>query len=146
MTYLPGDRSINSQAQTNFEKCINETKRSLDTQHISPLASALRASHSKGRSSSRPLPPLPFSAYSRPSGPEYNSTNQQQMSVDLKGLIQSGNDVKLKVVGLRKDSNDNSLSTLNLQLKVDVTLAEIMVAIKDAGASLTILPMFSLRV
>ena len=79
--------------------------------------------------------------------PEYNSTNEQKIGVDFKGLIQS-EIFTLKVIGLRKDSEsyDTSLSTLDLQLKADVTLVEIMVAIKDAGASLTILPMFSLHV
>ena len=143
--YPPGDRSINSQAQTNFAKCINEARKSLDTQHISPPVP--RASHIKGRSSPPPLPPTPLllSAYSRSSEPEYNSTNEQQSGVDLEGLIQSGF-FTLKVVGLRKDSNDNSSSTLDLRLKADVTLIEIMDAIKDAGASLTIFPMFSLHV
>ena len=131
MTYPPGDRTIESQAQANFEKCINKTRKSPDTQHVSPLS--LRASHIEGRSSSPPLPPLPFSGSSRSSEPEYNSTNEQQIGVDLNGLIQSGNST-LKVIGLRKYSNDN-LSTLDLRLKANVTLVEIRAAIKDAGAS-----------
>jgi hypothetical protein len=88
-----------------------------------------------------------FSAYSRSSEPEYSSTNEQKIGVDFKGLIQS-EIFTLKIIGLRKDfeSYDTSLSTLDLQLKADVTLVEIMAAIKDAGASLIILPMFSLHV
>ena len=134
LTYPPGNRSIKLQAQTNFVKCINETRKSLDTQHISHLAS--RASHIEGRSSSPPPPPLLSSHYSRSSEPECNSTNEQQSGVDLEGLIQSGN-FTLKVVGLRKDSNVqvNSLFTLDLRLKANVTLIEIMVV-----------PMFSLHV
>ena len=127
---------IKSQAQTNFVKCINETKKSLDTQHISTLAS--RAYHITEPSFS-PGPPLP-----RSSEPEYNSANEQlQSSLNLEGLIQSRN-FTLKVVGLRKHSedNDNSLSTLDLRLKADVSLTEIKAAIKDAGVSMTTLTMF----
>ena len=131
LTYPPDDRSIKSQAQTNFEKCIKETGNILDTQHIYP--------HIKARSLSPPL--LPISAHSRSSELEYNSTNEHPIGVDLEGLIQSRN-FTLKVIGLLKDSNDPS-DTLDLQLKGDATLDEVMVAIKDAGASLTILPMFS---
>jgi hypothetical protein len=123
LTYPPGDRSIEYQAQTNFVKCISEPRKSLETRHISPL--------------SPPLPPLPSEAYSRSSEP----TNEKQIGVDLEGLIQSGN-LTLKVRGLRKDSSDNSLSTLDLQLKADATPVEIMAAIKNAGASLTFLPIF----
>ena len=142
LTYAPRDtgRSIKSQAQSNFVECINKTR----TRSLAP-----RSSHIKGQSSSPPqaLPgALSFSAYSRSSEPEHNSTNEQQSGVDLKGLIQSGNDFTLKVVGLRKDSNDNSSSTLILRLKADATLIEILDAINDAGASLTILPMFSLHI
>ena len=73
--------------------------------------------------------------------PDY-STNEKQIDVNLEGLI-PGN-FTLTIVGLRKDPNDKPLSTLDLQLKADVTIFEIMAAIKDAGASLmTILPMFS---
>ena len=150
--YSLGDRSIKSQAQTNITKSIKEAKRSLDTQvtkRISPLAPG--ASHIKGRSS-RPLPSLPFSANSLSSEPEYNSTNEQQIGVDLKGLIQSGN-FTLKVIGLRKLENDfdddsffsldpEPLFTLDLQLKADATVVEIMAAIKDAGESLIIFPCF----
>ena len=49
----------------------------------------------------------------------------------------------MKVRGLRGDKDfPFELSTLNLQLKGDATLANIMAAIKDAGESLMILPMF----
>ena len=146
MTQL-GDRSIESQAQTNIAKCINETEKSLDIQqHISLLAS--RGSHVKGRSSA-PLPSLSLSTYSQTDS-EYNSTNEQQNGVDLEGLIQSGN-LTLKVTGLRKklgkDTNDDPffsmdslptldpLYTLDVRLKTDTTLGNIMDAIKDAGAS-----------
>ena len=135
MTYPPGDRSIESQAQTNIAKCINETEKSLDTQHISPLSA--RGSY-KGRSSPpTPPPPSPFSAYSLQvsSEPEYNSTNEQQIDIDLEGLIQS-RDLTLKVIGLQKlqeDFNDDSF-LLDLRLKADATQNDIMVAIKDAGA------------
>ena len=135
MTLSPCDRSIKLKAQTNFVKCINESKKSLDTRHIAPLAS--RGSDTKGLSAS----PAPH----RPSSPEYNSANEQQNGLDLEGFIQSGN-FNLKIVGLRKDSDDNSLSTLDLQLKGGVNIFEIIAAIKDAGASLKILPIFSLRV
>ena len=172
LIYSLGGRSIKSQAQTNITKSIKEAKRSLDTQvtkRISPLAPGPGASHIKGRSS-RPLPSLPFSANSLSSKPEYNSTNEQQIGVDLKGLIQSGN-FTLKVIGLRKLGNDfdddsfssfglvrelrndfdddsffsldsESLFTLDLQLKADATVVEIMAAIKDAGGSLIIFPCF----
>ena len=140
MTYPTGDRSIKYQAQTNFAKCISETRKSLDTRHISPLSPP--ASHVKERSSSSPpLPPLPSSAYSRSSEP----TNEKQISVDLERLIQSGN-LTLKVRGLRKDSSDNSWSTLDLRLKADATPVEIRAAISDAGTSLIILLLFSLLV
>ena len=150
LTYPLGDRSIESQAQTNFAKCISETKIP-DTQHIPPLsphASDIsprasrtfpRAPHIFSRASHiflrapRPLPPLPS-----------RSSEQQKIGIDLEGLIQSGNLI-LKVIGLRKDSNDNSLSSLDLRLRADVTLVEIMAAIKDAGASSTILPVFILH-
>ena len=143
LTYTHDDRSIESQAQANFSRCLSETTRSLATQHISPLAPRPSSPHIKGRSSSPPLPPLPRSV-SLSSEPEYNS-NEQQIGVDLEGLMQSG-DCALKVTGLRKDYNDTSKSTLDLRLKVNATLAEIIVAIKDAGASLTILPMLYLHV
>ena len=84
-----------------------------------------------------PLPPLSISACSHSSEP----TNEQPIGVDLEGLIQSAN-LTLKVKGLRKDSYDTSLSTLDLQLKADVTLVEIIAAIKGAGVSLTIFLMF----
>ena len=135
LTHPPCDRSIKLQAETNFVKCINESKKSLETRHIAPLAS--RGSDIKGPSAS-PVPPRPFS-------PEYNSANEQQSGLDLEGFIQSGNFI-LKIVGLRKDSNDNSLPTLDLQLKGGVNIIEIIAAIKDAGASLKILLIFSLRV
>ena len=151
MTYPLADRSIESQAQTNFAKCISDTKKGLDTQHIPPLSPrasdiSLRASrtfphasHIFSRASHifsrapRPLPPLPS-----------RSSEQQKIGIDLENLIQSGN-LTLKVIGLRKDSNDNSLSSLDLRLRADVTLVEIMAAIKDAGASSTILPVFILH-
>ena len=104
--------------------------------------------HFKRRSSSPRLPPLPVSADSRSPEPECNSGNEHPIGVDLEGLIQSGI-FTLKVTGLRKDSDDHPqapLSTLNLRLRDVATLDEIKVAIKDAGASLTILPMFSLHV
>ena len=138
-----GDRSIESQAQTNFAKCIKETEKSPGTRHISPFASHIE------RRSSPPLPPLTFSANSLSSDPEYNSTNEQQIGVDLEGLVQSGN-FTLKVIGLQKpsydsfsfDSDSEPLSTLDLRLKADATLVEIMVAIKDAGVSLMVLSIF----
>ena len=113
--------------------------KSVDTKHIYP--------HIRGRSSSPRLPPLPVSPYSHSSEPEYNSVNEHPIGVDLKGLILSGI-FNLKVTGLRKYSDHFKapLSTLNLRLRGDATLDEIKVAIKDAGASLTILPMFSLHV
>ena len=125
---LTGDRSIKSQAQTNFVKCINETKKSLDSRQISLLASS--APHIKEPSAS-PVPPL-----LRSSEPEYNSANERQSGLDLEGLIESGN-FTLKVVGLRKDYTDNSLSVVDLQLKAGVTVPEIKTAIREAGASLT---------
>jgi hypothetical protein len=129
----PGDRSIISQAQTNIRKCTNEFEDSLDTHHNPRI---------KGRSSSlrHPSFKLPFSAHSRSSKPK---------DISLEGLIQSGN-FNLKVVGLQKYFNlrpsKSGLSTLDLQLKADATKDEIMVAIKDAGVFLMILPMFSLHV
>jgi hypothetical protein len=133
LTYPPDDRSIESQAQTNFQNCITETKMSLVNQQISPFVSF--ASHNENPSSSRPLPPLPFSAYARPSEPEHNYINKQEIGVNLESLIQSGI-FTLKVVGLRKNYYiNNSLSTLDLQLKADATLDDIMAAITDAGAS-----------
>ena len=140
LIYPPGNRSILSQARTNIQKCINETENSLHTQHNSP--------HIKGRSSFRPLPSLPASSYPRSSEPGYNSTNKHPIGVDLDSLIQSGN-FTLKVKGLRKDNDDyfpGPFFTFDLRLKGDTTLDEIRVAIKNAGASLTILPMFSLHV
>jgi hypothetical protein len=133
LTYPPGDRMIKSQARTNIQKRINEAENRLATQHNSPSI--------KRRSSSPPLPPLPVSAYSRSSEPEYNSTNEHPIGLDLEGLIQSGN-FTLKVTGLRKDYCHGPLSSLNLRLRGDATIDEINVAIKDAGASLTILSMF----
>ena len=156
---IPGDRSIESKAQTNIEKCISEAK------NVSPLA--FRASHIKGRSS--PLLRLPPSSFKLPSSaaigsdslssePEDNLTNEQQIGVNLEGLIQSGK-FTLKIVGLRKlGQNENfgynsfssnwssksSLSTLDLHLSGDATLVDIMVAIKNAGA-LIILPVFCLH-
>ena len=134
LTYPPGDRSIKSQAQINIQKRINETRDSLDTQDIS-----LRM---KGRSSSSSGPQAPsmFSALFRSSKPKYT------IGVDLGGLIQSAN-VSLKVIGLQKDSNHrySPLSTLDLQLKANATQVEIMNAIKDAGVSSAIIPMFSLH-
>jgi hypothetical protein len=127
-----GDRMIKSQARTNIQERISETENILDTQHNSP--------HIKRRSSSPPLPPLPVSVYSRSSEPEYKSTNEHPIGVDLEGLIQSGN-LTLEVIGLRKYYNP-SLSSLNLRLRGDATLDEINVAIKDAGASLMILQCF----
>ena len=140
-TYRHGNRSIESQAETNFKRYISETAKSLESQHLSSLAlPRRRTSHIKSRSSSPPLLPLPLSAYFH-SSETYNFTDEQQLGVDLEGLIQSGY-VPLKVKGLRKDFNDTS-STLDLRLKADATSDEIMVAIKDAGA---ILPIFSLHV
>ena len=111
----------------------------VDTKHNYP--------HIKGRSSSPRLPPLSVSAYSRSPEPEYNSGDEHLIGVDLKGLIQSG-DFTLKVTGLRKGSHHppSGSSTLNLRLRAYATLDEIRVAIKDAGASLTILSIFSLHV
>ena len=125
---------IESQAQNNIRKRFKETNNRLDTQHNSP--------HDKRRFSS-PLPPLPVSAYSRSPKPEYNSTNEYPTGINLESLILSGN-FTLKVIGLRKDNDHPPLSTLELQLRGDATLDDIKVAIKDAGASLMILPMFSL--
>ena len=122
LTYSSVNRSIISQARTNIQNRINEIENTLDNQHTG------NSPQVKG------LPPSPVSAY---------STNGHLNSVDLEGLIQSGNTLKVK--GLRKDYNDPSSSTLALRLKADATKEEIMVAIKDAGAFLTILPMSSLH-
>ena len=99
--------------------------------------------HIKVRSSSPP--PLPILAHSRSSELEYNSKNDNPIGVDLEGLIQSRN-FTLRVIGLRKGSNDPPSATLDLRLKGDATFKEVKVAIKDAGTSLMILPMFSLHV
>ena len=79
-TYPPGDRMIKSQARTNIQERINATENRLGTrlERNSP--------HLKRRSSSPPLPPLPASAYSRSSKPEYNSTNEHPIGVDLEAL------------------------------------------------------------
>ena len=168
----PGGSFIRSQAQTNIQKRItNESENSLDTQpkwqseSSSPrfppsnfklpfpaYSSSSRAKsvdtkhnypHFKRRSSSPRLPPLPVSADSRSLEPECNSGNEHPIGVDLEGLIQSGN-FTLKVTGLRKASHHppSDSSTLNLRLRAYATLDEIKVAIKDAGASLTILSFF----
>ena len=138
----PGDRSIRSQAQTNIQKSINESENILDTQRNSPCTEGRSES-----SSSLPSFKLPFSAYFRSSKPKSVDTkhNYPPIGVDLKGLIQSGN-LTLKVTGLRKYFYHSPSSTLDLRLRGDATLDEIKVAIKDAGASLTILPhVFSSR-
>ena len=122
LTYPPVNRSIISRARTNiYRNRINETGNGVDSQHNSP------PSRVKGRSSS---PGLPLFRSYKPKG------------VDIEGLIQSRN-FTLKVIGLRRGPRLSC--TLDLRLKADATSAEIMVAIKDAGVSLMILPMLSPR-
>ena len=139
------DRSIKSQAETNIASYIDETKNRAEqaTEHIPNPPRALSVARIRERSSFPLLPPLPHAGTGTcPTRVSLSrniiTTNEHQDGVDFEGLIQSGK-ITVKVTNVRKDFVDSPLTALDLRLKTNVTQDEVIQAVKDAGAFLTIL-------